>query len=180
MILNTYFNSNPKYLRKPPQLLSYKNTNNSNSLTKSILAKTLHNQLFSNSNSTHKLKNYINYTFSDKTRKFIHKTKSSRKFHKNPYASKHNNSIRDILENEYPKKGKKALTNIIYLNSLKSSKEDNTNYKSTKYSASIKTYNNDYYNEEVFNRDNLSKMSNNFSFKKINVFIHRKYSKSSY
>lgn len=170
MILNTYFNSNPKYKRKQPQLLSYKNTNNSNTLTKSLLAKTLHNQLFSN--STPKFKNYINYTFLDKNHKFIHKTKSSTKFQKNPYTSKGNKSIRDILENEYPKKGKKAFNNLMYFNSLKSAKEDNDNtkYKSTKYSARIKTYNNDYYNEEVFNRDNLSKFSNNISFKNMDKF----------
>jgi hypothetical protein len=163
MILNTYFNSNSKHKKKHPQLLSYKNTNNSNTLTKSLLAKTLHNQLFSN--STPKFKNYINYTFLDKNHKFIQKTKSSTKFQKNLYVPKHNKSIRDILENEYQKKGKKALNNLIYFNSLKSAKEDNNNYKSKKYSARIKTYNNDYYNEEVFNRDNLSKFSNKISFK---------------
>lgn len=169
MILNAYFNSNPKYKRKQPQLLTYKNSNNSNTLTKTLLAKTLHNQLFSN--STPKFKNYINYTFSDKNHKFIHKTKSNTKFQKYPYASKRNKSIRDILESEYPKKGKKTLNNnYINFKSLKSAKEDNTNNKSTKYSGSIKTYNNDYYNEEVLNRDNLSKFSNNISFKHTDKF----------
>lgn len=173
MILNTYFNSNPKYKRKHTQLLTYKNSNNSNTLTKTLLAKTLQNQLFSN--STPKFKNYINYTFSDKNHKFIHKTKSSTKFQKYPYASKRNKSIRDILESEYQKKGKRALNNnYINFNSLKSSKEDNTNYKSTKYSGSIKTYNNDYYNEPFFNRDNLSKFSNNISFKHTDKFFTEK------
>ena len=168
MILNTYFNSNPKYKRKPSELLSYKNNINSSTLIKSLLVKTLNNKLFSN--STPKFKNYINYTFSDKNHKFIHKTKSNTIFQINSYTQKHNKSIRDILESEYHKKGKKASNNISYFNSLKSAKEDNTNYKSTKYTISNKTYNNDYYNEEVFNKDNLSKISNNISFKNFDKF----------
>ena len=170
MILNSYLNCNPKYKRKQPHLLSYKSNINSNTLTKGLIIKTLNNKLFSN--STPKFKNYINYTFSDKNHKFIHKTKSNTKFQINSYAQKHNKSIRDILESEYQKKGKKALNNISYFNSLKYAKEDNTNYKSTKYSISNKTYNNDYYNEEVFNRDNLSKISNNISFKNIDKFYN--------
>ena len=170
MILNAYFNSNPKYKKKHTQLLSYKNTINSNTLTKSLLVKTLNNKLFSN--STPKFKNYINYTFSNKNRKFIHKTKSNTQFQKTSYTSKHNKNIRDILESEYPKKGKKTLNNIDYLSSLKSTKEDNTNYKSTKYSISNKTYNNDYYNDEIFNRDNLSKISNNIPFKNMDYFCN--------
>jgi hypothetical protein len=168
MILNTYFNSNPKYKRKPSELLSYKNNINSNTLKKSLLVKTLNNKLFSN--STPKFKNYINYTFLDKNRKFIHKAKSSIKFQKNSFAPKHNKNIRDILESEYKKKGKKALYNLAYFNSLKSTKEDNTNYKTTKNSISNKTYNNDYYKEEIFNSDNLSKLGDNISFKDIDKF----------
>ena len=126
--------------------------------------------------STTKFKqsNYINYTFSDKNNKHNHKNKSTKKYHKK-FNSTFNNKHKLIIVNDYLNKLQKSSD---WVNSLKCSKENSINYNSCKNFLNNTNsrnfinnigqeinFNNNYYNEEIINKDNISKISNNNSLK---------------
>ena len=164
MIFNSYCNINLKPRGKQSQ----------NYYKPSLKANNILSQKLQNSFSTTKFKqsNYINYTFSDKN-KYNHKNKSTKNFHKQ-LNSTFNNKHRLIIVNDYLNKLQKS-TN--WANSLKFSKENSIsiNYNSSKnffnntnsrnFIGQEINFDNNYYNEEITNKDNISKISNNNSLK---------------
>ena len=168
MFFDSYSHINIKPKRKQTQNFYY----NPIIRAKNLLSQELQNNFLT---SKSKQNNYINYTFSDKKNKYIHNNKSTKNYHKK-LNSGYSNKKKLTIVNDYFKKFQKTSSN--WVNSLKLSKENNINYISSKnfsnniFSRNIINnisrefnINNNYYNEEIINKDNISKISNNMSLK---------------
>ena len=165
MLYNSYSN----FHIKSKNSSSYKSFNNNYSktplLNSNILSKALQNNYLS---STSKQKNYINYTFLDKNKLNILKEKPNKKYHKKVINSHLNKRHKLTIVNDYLQSFQKTSSN--WLNSLKLTKENNINYKGSRnFNNNLDketnfNYNN-YFNEENTNRNNISKISNNLSYK---------------
>ena len=151
---------------------SNKNIKNRNILTKNILTKVFNNNIFEK--SIIKRKNYINYTFSDKKINYIQRVKSSKNYKKKSLNLKNNKTPKVTIVNDYFKTLQK--TTINSTNSIKNSKEGNTNYENTtnfinnNVKENNKYSNNNYFNEELIFLDDISKISNNNSIKTKEMF----------
>lgn len=164
MFLNSFSKINIKSKKKQSHIFFNNIYYKTGSLGNNLQQKDFHTKFLS---STTKKNNYINYTFSEKSNKFIPKTKSSKFYHKKSLNSNKNKKPKLTIVNDYLKSFQKTSNN--WKNSLIFSKESNINFKSSRNifnnTSKENNFNKNYYNEEVASKNNISKISNNFSFK---------------
>ena len=168
MFYNPYSNFHIKSKKNSSNKLINNNYSTTPLLNSNILTKELQNNYLP---LTSRPKNYINYTFLDKNKNYILKAKPTKTYHKKALHSHLNKRPKLTIVNDYLKSFQKTSSN--WLNSLKLTKENNINYKGSRNinnnpnkdtNFNINNYNN-YFNEETTNRDNISKISNNLSYK---------------
>ena len=168
MFYNPYSNFHIKSKKSSSTKLIHNNYSTTPLLNSNILTKALQNNYLP---LTSRPKNYINYTFLDKNKNYILKAKPSKTFHKKALHSHLNKRPKLTIVNDYLKSFQKSSSN--WVNSLKLTKENNINFKASRNidnnpnkeaNFNFNNYNN-YFNEETTNRDNISKISNNLSYK---------------
>ena len=168
MFYNPYSNFHIKSKKSSSNKLIHNNYSTTPLLNSNILTKALQNNYLP---LTSRPKNYINYTFLDKNKNYILKAKSSKTYHKKALQSHLNKRPKLTIVNDYLKSFQKTSSN--WVNSLKLTKENNINFKASRNidnnpnkeaNFNFNNYNN-YFNEETTNRDNISKISNNLSYK---------------
>ena len=167
MFFNSYSNINFKNKGKYRKIINNHFYYKTGSLNNSLFSKILQNNILT---AKPKQNNYVNYTFSEKKFKFLHNTKTTN-IHKKVLNTKRNQRPKLTIVNDYFQSLQKATNN--WRNSLKFSKESNINYKSSRNfgqnniikEINLYNNNNNYNNEVLTNRDNISKFSHNNSTK---------------
>lgn len=159
MFFNSYSNINLKNKRKYNELFNKNFYYKTGALNNNSFSKPLENNIMT---SKPKKNNYINYTFSEKNYKLIHKNKSINFYHK-LVNSKRNKKPKLTIVNDFFKSFQKSSNN--WINSIQFSKKSNINYKSSrnipKNDIMKESHFNSNYFEEVTNRDNISRINNN-------------------
>ena len=164
MFLNSFSRSNIHQKGKQSSLPFTNIYTKTGLLTNNSLSKQL------NKTSKIKMINYIHYTFSEKTNKFIHRVKSSKKYQTKSFNTTMSNKQKLNIVNDYLKSFQKSFNwknSLIFPKEKENKKKNSRNilYNTNKELNYNNYYNNNYYKEENLNKNNLSKISNNISFK---------------
>ena len=159
MFFNSYSNINLKNKRNYKELYNKNFYYKTGAINNNSFSKPLENNIMT---SKPKKNNYINYTFSEKNYKLIHKNKSFNFYHKLD-NNKRNKKPKLTIVNDFFKCFQKSSNN--WINPILFSKKSNINYRSsrniTKSNIMKESHFNNNYFEEVTNRDNISRINNN-------------------
>lgn len=179
MLFNSYSNSTNNNKKKSQILFNKKNYNGNFSYNSPFSKSMTNNNLASSSTKTN---NYINYTFADKNKKFkfLHKVNSSKNNQKIFLMPKRNNKTQGLtIINNFAKTVKNCSSlsnlNIFKENEINCNIRKNPMYSLNKDSNKNINYNNIYVNEDLYNKNSISRISGNKSMKNVDSFIQSKF-----